>query len=67
MVRANLTDALLISANLMLAVLQKARLTGADFTGANLFRADLAKVRGRPKSVSDALLTEARVVTRGSE
>jgi uncharacterized protein YjbI with pentapeptide repeats len=64
-VRTDFTDAMMVSFNGMNAILQKAVIQGADLTGANLFRADLALVRGRAKSLTDALLEQARVVQRG--
>jgi uncharacterized protein YjbI with pentapeptide repeats len=64
-VRTDFTDAMMVSFNGMNAILQKAVIQGADLTGANLFRADLALVRGRAKSLTDALLEQARVVQQG--
>lgn len=63
-IRTDFGHAVVTSANLMYAILQKATIEAADFTGANLFRADLAKVKGKASSVKDALLTQVRFVAR---
>ena len=44
MTKADLSQASLVGANLMFALLDRAKLHGTSFLGANLFRADLAKV-----------------------
>lgn len=64
-VRAELSDADLTCADLMLSLLQKARISGADFTRANLFRADFAKVLGDERTRFDeANVREVRFVPR---
>lgn len=60
-VRANLTDAVMISIDAMDAVFQGADLTRTDLTGANLHAVDLARVKPGVKSLSEALLTRARM------
>jgi uncharacterized protein YjbI with pentapeptide repeats len=62
--KADLTGAALISLNAMMSLFTHATIQDADFTGANLFRADLLGVRGRPKSLDEALLTQVRHVQR---
>lgn len=61
-VRADLTRAVLTGAGLIGAILQKATLLEADLTGAVLYGADMARTRGRPRSLEGANLGRVRVV-----
>ena len=61
-IRTRLDGATLTSCNLMNALLSKASLQDAVLDGANLFRADLARFRGRPKRLEDAFVLQARVL-----
>jgi uncharacterized protein YjbI with pentapeptide repeats len=61
-VRTRLDGATLTSCNFMSALLSKASLQDAVLDGANLFRADLARFRGRPKRLEDAFVLQARVL-----
>ncbi len=61
---ADLSGASFVGANLMQSLLRSATVEGADFTGANLFRADLTRVRGKVKSLTDAELTQVCFVPR---
>ena len=64
--RADLSQASLVDAHLMLAFLDRARVRGASFLGANLFRADLSKIDADDATVMDeATLTQARVRSAG--
>lgn len=63
-VRANLSNAHMVSFESLSGLLTHALVEGADLQGANLFRADLYGVRGRPKSLEGANLTEVRYVAR---
>lgn len=61
-IRSRLDGAVLTSCNLMSALLSKASLQDAVLDGANLFRADLARFRGRPARLEDAFVLQARVI-----
>lgn len=61
-IRSRLDGATLTSCNLMSALLSKASLQDAVLDGANLFRADLARFRGRPARLEDAFVLQARVI-----
>lgn len=61
-VRADLTRAVLIGAGLLGAIMQKATLFEADLTGAILYGADMARTKGRPRSLEGANLGRVRVV-----
>ena len=54
----------MVSFESLSGLLTHALVEGADLQGANLFRADLYGVRGRPKSLEGANLTEVRYVAR---
>ena len=67
-IRSRLDGGTLTSCNLMSALLSKASLQDAVLDGANLFRADLARFRGRPARLEDAFVLQARVIApRGPE
>ncbi len=61
-VRTNLDRAVLTACDLRNALLGKASLQDAVLDGANLFRADLARFRGRPLRFEDAFVVQARVL-----
>lgn len=61
-IRTRLDGATLTSCDLTNALLSKASLQDAVLDGANLFRADLARFKGRPKRLEDAFVLQARVI-----